>query len=302
MAAPNVVVIGGGFAGLAAAVDLARRGIPVTVLEGKPALGGRAYSFEDPASGDTIDNGQHVLMGCYAATLDFLGVIGAADGLVFQRDLEIEMLAPGGRAAVLRTAHLPGPLHMSAALLRYGHLSLGERLSVVRGGLRLLAMRRNERATLEHMTVAVLMDVLHQSEQARRAFWYPLAIATLNDLPELSSAALLAEVLKRAFFARRSDSAFVYPRRGLSALYCAPAREFIERRGGKVMTRAIVERLEPGDGPTVANLKLRDGAQLEASQVISAVGPEALLRMLPEPAVAEPFFARLRALESSPIV
>src|ERR1700681_1889472 len=133
----HVVVIGAGFAGLSSAVALAERGVQVTVLEGKPALGGRAYSFTDPETGDFVDNGQHVLMGCYTETLDFLARIGAAKNLVFHPDLEIEMLDRGGARATLRTAHLPGPLHMSSALLRYRHLTMGERMRAMIGGLRL---------------------------------------------------------------------------------------------------------------------------------------------------------------------
>src|SRR5215469_56165 len=138
----SVIVIGAGFAGLSAAVALAERGVRVTVIEGKPALGGRAYSFADPDTGDFIDNGQHVLMGCYGETLDFLKRIGAYDQLVFHENLEIEMLDGPGRSATLKSARLPGPLHMTAALLRYRHLSAADRVSVMRGGLRLLAMRR----------------------------------------------------------------------------------------------------------------------------------------------------------------
>ncbi|HEY6301039.1 MAG TPA: FAD-dependent oxidoreductase, partial [Candidatus Binatus sp.] len=85
-AAKDAVVIGAGFAGLSAAVALAEHGVRVTVLEGKPALGGRAYSFADPDTGDFVDNGQHVLMGCYGETLDFLKRIGADDQLVFHED------------------------------------------------------------------------------------------------------------------------------------------------------------------------------------------------------------------------
>src|ERR1700688_620159 len=225
----DAVVIGAGFAGLSAAVALAERGVRVTVLEGKPALGGRAYSFADPDTGDFVDNGQHVLMGCYGETLDFLKRIGAYDQLVFHEDLEIEMLAGPGQSAMLKTARLPGPLHMTAALLGYQHLSMAERLSVMRGGLRMLAMRRFD-GELRRFTVAQLMDRLGQSEHARRCFWYPLSIATLNDEPESSSAQQLAEVLKRAFFSRRRrDSAFVYSRVGLSDLYCTGATRLIER-------------------------------------------------------------------------
>lgn len=298
----DVVVIGGGFAGLSAAVALAEKGFRVAVLEGKPSLGGRAYSFQDPDTGDFVDNGQHVLMGCYTATLDFLRRIGSADNLVFHQDLEIEMLAGPGNSATLRTAPLPGPLHMSAALMRYRHLSVAERIQVVRGGLRLLAMRRRDRRALEKMTVTALMESLGQSANACRAFWFPLSIATLNDEPRLSSAALLAEVLKRAFFSRRRDSAFVYSRVGLSDLYCTGARAIIENAGGVVSTRAIVDSLDRGEDGSVACARLRDGRRLGAANFISAVPPQSLTRMLPAEDGADPYFSRLAELGDSPII
>jgi hydroxysqualene dehydroxylase len=298
----DAVVIGGGFAGLSAAVALAERGVRVTVLEGKPALGGRAYSFADPETGDFVDNGQHVLMGCYGETLDFLKRIGAYEQLVFHEDLEIEMLAGPGQSATLRTARLPGPLHMTAALLGYRHLSVAERMSVMRGGLQMLAMRRSGGGELQRLTVAQLMDRLGQSEHARRCFWYPMSIATLNDGPESSSSALLAEVLKRAFFSRRRDSAFVYSRVGLSELYCTGAKQLIERAGGVVLAHSIVEMLELGARGHVASVRLRDGRRIEASDFISAVPAPQLLRFMPENAVADPFFSRLTGLSSSPII
>jgi squalene-associated FAD-dependent desaturase len=299
----NVVVIGAGFAGLSAAVALAEQSVRVTVLEGKPALGGRAYSFADPETGDFVDNGQHVLMGCYGETLDFLKRIGAYDQLVFQEDLKIEMLAGPGQSAVLKTARLPGPLHMTAALFGYRHLSFAERLNVMRGGLRMLAMRRFSSAELRRLTVTQLMDRLKQSEHARRCFWYPLSIATLNDEPETSSAQQLAEVLKRAFFSRRRlDSAFVYSRVGLSDLYCTGAKRLIECAGGSVLSHSIVEMLDLGAGGNVASVRLRDGRRIEASDVISAVPAPQLLRFLPENAVADPFFSRLADLSNSPII
>ena len=298
----SAVVIGAGFAGLSSAVALAENGVRVTVLEGKPALGGRAYSFADADTGDFVDNGQHVLMGCYGETLDFLTRIGAYEQLVFHEDLEIEMLAGPGESATLKTARLPGPLHMTAALLGYKHLSVAERLSAMRAGVRMLEMRRSARAELRHLTVAQLMDHLGQSHHSRRCFWYPLSIATLNDEPESSSSALLAEVLKRAFFSRRRDSAFVYSRVGLSDLYCAGARRLIERYGGSVLPHSIVEMIELGHRGKVASVRLRDGRRIEASDVISAVPAPQLLRFLPENAVADPFFSRFTGLSSSPII
>src|SRR5690349_10214827 len=110
--ARDVVIIGGGFAGLSAGAALAERGFRVVLLEAKPALGGRAYSFQDTETGDVIDNGQHVLMGCYHETLDFLTKIGSRGRLIVHHNLEIEMLDGPGHPAHLRTASLPAPFHL----------------------------------------------------------------------------------------------------------------------------------------------------------------------------------------------
>ena len=299
--AHDVVIIGGGFAGLSAGVLLAERGFRVALLEGKPALGGRAYSFRDTESEDLVDNGQHVLMGCYHQTLDFLAKIGTRDQLIVHRNLEIEMLDGPGGAACLKTASLPGPFHMMFALMRYQHLAVAERLAAVRAGMRLMQMRRFERARLQRMTVAEFVELTRQSSQARRTFWYPLAIATLNEQPHLASAALLAEVMKRAFFAGRDDSAFLYSRVGLSELYCTAARQFIEQHDGVVACRAIADSLEITDGTVVA-VRLRDGARLLAANFIAAVPPAQLLRLLPEQMAGNGQFRQIETLKSSPII
>ncbi|HTY53766.1 MAG TPA: hydroxysqualene dehydroxylase HpnE [Candidatus Binataceae bacterium] len=298
----DVVIIGGGFAGLSAGVALAERGFRVAVLERKPALGGRAYSFVDSESGDSVDNGQHVLMGCYVETLDFLKQIGTYDKLVFRENLEIEMVAPNGARAAIRTAPLPGPLHMAAAVLRYKHLSLRERVDLLQAGLRLLSMRRSDRATLEQTDVAAMMDRLHQSEHARESFWYPVTIATLNEEPTLASSALLAEVMKRAFFASRRDSAFVYSKVGLSDLYCTAAAKFIHQREGIVTLRTGVESLELNGDGMLERVRLRDGNGITAANVIAAVPCGPLLQMLPAAARENPFFTKLAGLGNSPII
>jgi squalene-associated FAD-dependent desaturase len=302
VAAKDVAIVGGGFAGLSAGVALAQRGFRVALLESKPALGGRAYSFTQPDRDDFIDNGQHVLMGCYHATLDFLKTLGTRDRLVAHRNLEIEMLAGPGRRAILRTAPLPGPFHMSSAILGYRHLSLRQRAGLLRAGMRLMYLRRFSQPRLRAMTVAEYMDLSGQDDHTRSCFWYPLALATLNEDPQLASAALLAEVLKRAFFSRRSDSAFLYSTVGLSDLYCGAATKFIERHDGVVACRAIVERFELDEHGNLATLRLRDGRGLQASNFISAVTPDRLLKMLPEGATADPLFAGLADLKSSPTV
>jgi squalene-associated FAD-dependent desaturase len=178
---------------------------------------------------------------------------------------------------------------------------MGQRLRVLTGGLRLLTMQRRDPEALQKMTVVQLMDALGQGARARQAFWYPLAIATLNDEPEVSSAALLAEVLQRAFFAKRSDSAFVYSRVGLSDLYCTGASALIERNGGVVSTRTPVEAIEI-ENSAVARVKLRDGTRLGAANIVCAVPPHQLARLLPGSMRYDSFFWPIAKLESSPII
>jgi len=298
----DVVIIGGGFAGLSAGVALAEAGFRVAVLERKPKLGGRAYSFADPEGGDPVDNGQHVLMGCYTQTLDFLKKIGTYDQLIFRDRIEMEMIAPDGKRARLKTGWLPGPLHMVSALLRYRMLTVVERSSVLMAGAWLMALRRFGRKRLEKTTVTALLKQLHQSDHACECFWFPLAIATLNEDPERASAAVLAEVWGRAFFSRRRDSSFVYSKVGLSDLYCQAAEDFIQERGGMVAARMAVETLEMDGDHAVGCVRLRDGRKLEAANFVVAVPNGALLAMLPEPQREEPFFARLADLKQSPII
>src|SRR6185436_13772982 len=116
---PDVVVIGGGCAGLSAASRLAERGARVLVLEARPRLGGRATAFPDPSTGEPVDNGQHVLLGCYVETFSFLGTIGAAGNVRLQPQLSVTMIDRAGRRSRLVCPSLPAPWHLLAGLLEW---------------------------------------------------------------------------------------------------------------------------------------------------------------------------------------
>src|SRR5690349_3382441 len=123
----NVIVIGGGFAGLSAATSLSKQGHRVTLLEGRQILGGRAYSFTDPKTGDSVDNGQHLFMGCYQETIQFLQRIGSLEGLTFQQSMSIRFVGTGHRQAKLSCLTLPPPWHLYSGLLRLKTLSWADR-------------------------------------------------------------------------------------------------------------------------------------------------------------------------------
>ena len=140
--APDVVVVGAGFAGLSAAALLSEAGRRVLVLDARPQLGGRATAFIDRHTGELVDNGQHVLFGCYHETFDFLRRVGAEDNVLVQSSMTIPYLDARGRRSELRCPRLPPPLHLLAAVLDWDALRLRDRLSVLKMARPILAARK----------------------------------------------------------------------------------------------------------------------------------------------------------------
>jgi hydroxysqualene dehydroxylase len=290
----RVVIIGGGFSGLAAGVNLIDQGVDVLLLERRNHLGGRAYSFIDSKTGSPVDNGQHLFMGCYHHTIAFLQKIGCLDRLKFQDKPRVDFLDRRDGFVKFECPALPPPLHVVAGLLRMKGLTLGDKLRAINVGR---AIRSN--GSLESLTVDQWLDKLGQSERIRKRFWHPMAIATLNEAPQIASARMLKRVLEEAFGGGSSSTSIGIARVGLSDLYTGGAREFIESRGGQVRTGTEVARLVVEQRSVVA-AELRSGETLGADSFISAVPPNAFLQMLDEETAKN--FAPIRKLESSPIV
>jgi squalene-associated FAD-dependent desaturase len=301
------LILGGGFAGLAAAVDLAESGRRVLLLERRSFLGGRAYSFTDKITGDTIDNGQHLMMGCYHRTLRFLEKIGSLDKIKLQPDPQVDFLQEETNGSVTRASFkcppLPAPLHLLGGLARLKTIGWGDRLRALGVGLavrRAAHMLNGDRDRLAEITVREWLDGLGQSERIQRRFWRPMALATLNEAPDVASADMFARVIELGFMRTKSDSAMVISRVGLSDLYTRQAQSFIEDRGGEVRLNADVSRIDFEDD-VAAGVTLRSGERIEADAVISAVPYFALKRMLPAEFAAA-HFPCLDRLKSAPIV
>jgi hydroxysqualene dehydroxylase len=292
----RVIIIGGGFAGLTAGVELGERGHEVTLLERRNHLGGRAYSFTDPITGDSVDNGQHLFMGCYANTLDFLKKIGCLDKLRFQEHTQIDFLDAINGLDSFACPALPAPLHVLAGLFRLKGLSLGDKIRALQLGSTL----RGKAKTNGALTVADWLKKLKQSDNINERFWHPVVVATLNESPDVASARMLIKVLQEAFGSGRRDSAIGISSVGLSELYTNGAKEFIESHGGKIRTSARVKNLVVGEGKATA-IELQNGERLEADYVISATPPNVLREML-DGEFRKKEFAYLEKLTSSAIV
>jgi hydroxysqualene dehydroxylase len=297
----DVVVIGGGLAGIAAALDCAEAGAWVTLVEVRRRLGGAAYSFE--RDGLLIDNGQHVFLRCCTAYRGLLRRLGSEHGVLLQERLRIPVLSPAGEPVVLRRSRLPAPLHLAGALTRYRHLTLPQRLRAARAAVALGRLDPAD-AALERQTLGGWLAGHGQDPEAIAALWDLIALPTLNLSAAQASLGLGAFVFQTGLLSSASAGDIGFHERPLSETIAEPALRALIGAGVEVRMGWRAERIErAGSGFAIASAgegRSNGAGSLSARAAIVAV-PHAraagLLETL-EPEVAE----RLRALESSPIV
>ena len=235
----NCLVIGGGIAGLSAAVYLSKFGFKVELIEASPKLGGRAYSFKEKKTDTIVDNGQHILMGCYKNTLSFLNEINAIDNLVFQKRLEINFVKNDSSIYSLKALPLPYPFSLAFGMLFYNAISFSERLKLIRFFIRLSFLKSEE---LLHLTVYEWLLKEGQNQNLIKSFWEILVVSALNTDIKKASAKLFADVLKEIFLSGSKAAAIIIPDYGLSETYCENARTYIEGSGGKIkLSEAITD-------------------------------------------------------------
>jgi squalene-associated FAD-dependent desaturase len=277
----SVVIVGGGLAGMAAALKLAQTGCRVTLFERRPFLGGRAFSFQDPDTGAEIDNGQHILVGACTRLRGFLDAIGApASAFVRQPRLGVTILNPDGQRATLTAAPLPAPLHVAAAVLRYRHLDLRSRVTVVRDARALARLNGDACADLENIPLGDWLSARGAAPAAIARFWDPLVRPALNVAAGEANIPLTAFFVREALWAGPHGGAVWLPSVGLTQAIGEPGRRALERAGVVVRLGGRVEEVEIGDHG-IAAVRLRDGERLEAANAVCAIPPDALERILP---------------------
>lgn len=303
----DVVLIGAGCAGLAAAVRLAGAGLKVAVVEEAPRLGGRATAFTDRETGERVDNGQHVLFGCYRDTYAMLTTIGSRDLAPLAPRLSIGMASADGRRSDLTCPAWTPPWHLAAGVLGWRALPLTDRLSVLRLAPLLSAVRRDGAEAVAArvpatQTVSGWLAARRQSPALCEWLWHPLAIAALNQSPDTAAAAPFVRVLGELFGPRVEDSAIGLPSVPLDRLYAEPARVFIEARGGVVLLGASARIVTSAAGvPTGVRAGTTD---IATRAVVSTVPWHAFGRIWDRamPASLAGVATHAAATESSPIL
>lgn len=290
-ASPHVAVIGAGWAGLAAAVTLTRRGTRVTLFEASRNLGGRARRVT--LDGKALDNGQHILIGAYRDTLDMMRTVGVDPDKALTR-LPLELRYADGFH--LRAPEMRAPLHLALALATTKGLTWAERWQAVRfmGSLRAAHFRFEP-----ELTVATLLQRQRQGNTLCKYLWEPLCISALNTPPERASASAFAAVLRDSLAGSREDSDLLIPRTDLGALLPEPAARFIEQQGSTIRLGSAVRSIRP-PCDSAGHFELDEDAT-EYTHVIIATGPQHAAALLADARLATQR-AQVEALAWQPIV
>jgi zeta-carotene desaturase len=300
MSLKNVIVIGGGLAGLSSAVALAEAGYRVRLLEKRPHLGGRAASYVLPG-GEHVDNCQHVTLGCCTNLEDFYRRVGAAGKIRFFDRLLFA--APDGSRGAMESLPLPPPLHMALSFARFPLLGWADKRAIARA-LLTIARSGGRPAGLSNdaggVTMLAWLQQHRQTERSIRRFWEVILVSALDEELGRIDARYGIDVFWKAFLSARGGYRVGVPCVPLGELYDG-CREAIGERGGEVLLRAGVRGLQV-KGNQVTGVEREDGSVETADYYVTAVPHDILPGLLPADVVErEPVFSNLRNLRTSPI-
>ena len=294
------MVLGGGVAGIATAAYLLDRGYQVDLIEARGFLGGRSFSFTDKEWEVAVDNGQHVITKCCSQFLDLLQRLEALDRWYQQPRLQLRVLDSQGNAGTLSSSRFPSPFHLAPSFLRYTHLGFRDKCRVALALARAKFTDRHQ-PSLEQITFKEWLDRHGQSERAVQNFWNLLLMPTLNDHVQDVSATMGLMIVQEGMLAGSHSADLGYAQEGLLDALGEPAREFLSKRGARLILGSPIRGLMAKSGQVQA-VELSSGEIWGGQIFVSALPFDALLRVLPPEALEMPYFQRLTALESSPIV
>jgi hydroxysqualene dehydroxylase len=296
----RVVVIGGGLAGITAALDCAREGAEVTLLEARGRLGGAAYSF---TRGElVVDNGQHVFLRCCSAYQELLRQLDASALVVLQSRLEVPVLAPGGRLGWLRRSQLPAPLHLAASLLRYPYLGMRERLALAWAMQRLRAVDIDDPAN-DAVSFGDWLRHHRQTPRAVEAIWDLIVRPTINLTVDEASLAQAAQVFQVGLLGDADAGDIGWAAVPLGEIHDVHGRAALEAAGVSVHLRSTAQTIQrvmtPG-APLSFHVEASDGFSGSADAVVLALPPAQTAQLLPAQSALAPDWAE--RLGSSPII
>ncbi|MEM9296185.1 MAG: hydroxysqualene dehydroxylase HpnE [Planctomycetota bacterium] len=294
----TAVVVGGGVAGLSAAVRLAQAGVAVTLVESRKRVGGRAGSMHDPELDAWVDNCQHVLLRGCTHLIDFYKRLQVYKQIRWHSKLYFE--APGG-VDVLAADDLPAPMHLFRSMLGFTRLSPGEKWAVMRGLLAVMQVSRRGRAFHADESFGDWLRARRQPPGAVSRFWEPVVVSACNARPDHVAAHYALQVFQEGFLYTGVAYEMGLSEVPLADLY-EPAGEMLAAAGGEVLTASTARRIDLQDG-RVAGVDLSGGRRLEADAYVSALPADRLADALDTDArAADPRLARLDGFHYDAII
>jgi squalene-associated FAD-dependent desaturase len=276
MSGPRVAVVGGGLAGIAAALSLADGGAQVTLLERRQRLGGLTWSFQ--RHGLSFDNGQHVFLRCCEAYLRFIDRIDAHDAVFLQPRLDIPVLSPDGTRSSITRGSLPAPLHLASALAHYRHLGMGDRLRLAWPALALSRLDPDDPA-LDTTTFGAWLSRHGQSDRAIERLWNLIALPTLNVPASEASLALAVKVFRTGLLDQANAGDVGWATVPLSELHGDHAARALDKAGVEIVLGAGVQGISArcDAGFDVVT----DGQSQFVDAVVVATPPDVTRRLVP---------------------
>lgn len=269
------LVVGGGLAGLSTAISLTKKNIHVHLIEASPKFGGRVYSFLDEASGNEIDNGQHLLLGCYYETIEFIKLIGAQQQFHFQKRLEIDFLDQNKSEYHLKAAKLPYPFGLLAGLLNYKILSLFDKIKIKTLISTLLFIDSNK---FYDVSVLTWLKKNGQNKRSIKAFWEIIGIGALNSQLKNASAKIFIDILKVIFLKGSDASAMIIPKVGLSKAFVDPAINYLKTNNAELLFSEKLLEISITQNKAVA-VRTDKGSIIDFDAVVLAIPSHALSRI-----------------------
>ncbi len=300
MSSQPVVVIGAGWAGLAAAVTLASRGQKVIVYESAKQVGGRARSVQ--FSDTLVDNGQHLMIGAYSECIKIFKLVGQCPYAKLKRiPLFLAVQDENGQQVEIKAPRLPAPLHLLYALITAKGLTLKDRVAAIRFGL---YVKKHQYHFAQDMSVQKLFTQSQQTKNIIKQLWEPLCLSTLNTPINIASANVFMRVFKDAFTYHYYDADLLLPIIDLSDTFPNAAVQYIRNKGGEVHLQSRLEKIHIKNNKVTA-VEIKNDTQqqtIKTDALILAVAPQNLNKLLPATPALENVLNKTNQFSYQPIV
>ena len=298
----SVTIIGGGLSGISAAINLIQKGFKITLIEKRPYLGGRTFSFADSNTNDQVDNGQHLFMGCFKNFIKLLKSLSVYDKVYTQKSLKTEILSKG-KIGILKSLPYLGKFHMSPSLLRYPHVNFKDKIRIIYGMIKadLINLNDNNAIKLDKITFRKWLENNYQNENTIKNIWNLIILPTLNDDISNVSAYMGLMVIKNSILAKPKEASLGYSKSGLSQLLDMPTQDFINQRSGKILLNQNVKSLN-FNNDKLENIKLSKDIVIKSDFYIFAIPFNELTNLLTKNILIQKDLNKISNLSFSPII